>query len=208
MLRSILPSWSALGLALLYPALVLCSPAAALAETGGADADWYVVGSELAAHDRGFLDGPMVEPRPSLSVTTPESFDFVFNLGDEADGERVSFTAGRSLRLDSDGDTYTFLMSRSFGLETGTALTPSFTAGIGFTYLDQVPTVTRGLIDGSGSWQPAMQFGFGATYDLSASLAVTARYRALMLGGEALATSAKFDPRVTQDFMIGARLRF
>ena len=105
---------------------------------------------------------------------------------------------------------YTFLVNRSFDWSNGSPITPHFMAGLGMTYTDDqgVADLARRTADGRSSWQPTVQFGFGASYEVSTRWALVAHYRALIVGADTFVMDADQDSQFTQDFMIGARLRF
>jgi len=81
---------------------------------------------------------------------------------------------------------------------------------LGMTYTDDqgvADLAGRGAED-DATWRPAFQFGFGASYEISTNWALVAQYRALMVGAESFALDGDGDAGFTQNFMIGARIKF
>ena len=134
----------------------------------------------------------------------------MLTLSDDPDPERLRFTTGQSYALGGRSETYTFLVNRSFDWDTGSPITPHFMAGLGMTYTDDqgVADLARRLEDGASTWQPAVQFGFGASYEVFPGWAFVARYRALIVGADTLVIDSDQESQFTQDFMIGTRIRF
>lgn len=179
-------------------------------EKNGADATWYFIGDSNSPWAR--LDRNAREPFTSLGEVdeTAARHEFVLTLSDDPAPERLRFTVGQSLELSGRTETYTFLVNRSFDWTNDSPITPHFMAGLGMTYTDD-----QGVADLAGrgaeedaTWRPAFQFGFGASYELSTNWALVAQYRALMVGGEALTFDGDRDGTFTQNFMIGARIKF
>jgi opacity protein-like surface antigen len=175
-----------------------------------AEVTWYFIGDSNSPWAR--LDRDAREPFLTLGEAdgTAARHEFVLTLSDDPDPERLRFTAGQSLELSGRIETYTFLVNRSFDWSNDTPITPHFMAGLGMTYTDD-----QGVADLAGrgaeedaTWRPAFQIGFGASYELSTSWALVAQYRALMVGAESLTLDGDRDGAFTQNFMIGARIKF
>lgn len=137
----------------------------------------------------------------------PARHEFVLVLSDRPDAERVGLAAGQSLSITLPRDSYTFLVNRSVEVDLGTAITPHFMAGLGLTY--QVPSTDgTGIGSGADDWRPAFQIGVGASYDVTDQFAITARLRAFYLGADRLGERGAADDQFSQDFFVGARIRF
>lgn len=205
--RIAMPVLAALGAA----SLGVSEPRAQTApDTRDADATWYFIGDSNSPWAR--LDRDDRQPFLSLGEAdeTVARHEFVLTLSDDPDPERLRFTAGQSLELSGRTETYTFLVNRSFDWTNDSPITPHFMAGLGMTYTDD-----QGVADLAGrdqgddaTWRPAFQFGFGASYEVSTNWALVARYRALMVGAESLTLDGDADSGFTQNFMIGARIKF
>ncbi|WP_281685205.1 hypothetical protein [Thalassobaculum salexigens] len=181
-------------------------------ETGAAKdappAAWYVVGNfdrdDHTEIDRfvGFDDRRVLADEGTRGMGLGLTFS-------NAEAERtLSFTAP-STDLGGDAeDRFTFLVSGAYDWHTGTIVTPRFMAGVGVSYLDSNAVPTRLRQDGGagGEMAPAMQVGIGADVSLSASLDLSAEYRASVRG--AADSGVEQEPQLDQKFMIGARLRF
>ena len=179
-------------------------------ELNSADATWYFIGDSNSPWAR--LDRDAREPFLSLGEADELAarHEFVLTLSDDSNPERLRFTAGQSLALSGRTETYTFLVNRSFDWSNDSPITPHFMAGLGMTYTDDqgvADLAGRGAED-DATWRPAFQFGFGASYEMSTSWALVAQYRALMVGTESFALDNDSDGAFTQNFMIGARIKF
>lgn len=174
------------------------------------DATWYFIGDSNSPWAR--LDRDTREPYLSLDEADAgvPRHEFVLTLSDDPNPERLRFTAGQSLELAGRSETYTFLVNRSFDWSNDSPITPHFMAGLGVTYTDDqgVAALANRSDQGDGSWQPAFQFGFGASYEITTSWALVAQYRALIVGADALVLDGDTDRHFTQNFMIGARIKF
>jgi hypothetical protein len=173
-------------------------------------ATWYFIGD---------TDSPLArlgqrgrEPYLSLDAAdaAAPSYEFVLTLSDDSDPERLRFATGQSLDISGRSEKYTFLVSRSFDWHNASPITPHFMAGLGMTYTDDqgVAALVCRSQEGTSTWKPALQFGFGASYDISSSWALVAQYRALILGADTFVLDGEADSQFTQNFMIGARIRF
>ena len=100
------------------------------------------------------------------------------------------------------------LVNHSFNWQNDSPITPHFMAGLGLSYFD--PESGGGLLSptDAGSWKPAFQVGVGATYEASSNWAFTARYRAFYVSEDVPVTERELDGTLSQQFMIGARIRF
>jgi len=179
-------------------------------ELNSADATWYFIGDSNSPWAR--LDRDAREPFLSLGEADELAarHEFVLTLSDDSNPERLRFTAGQSLALSGRTETYTFLVNRSFDWSNDSPITPHFMAGLGMTYTDDqgvADLAGRGAED-DATWRPAFQFGFGASYEISTNWALVAQYRALMVGAESFALDGDGDAGFTQNFMIGARIKF
>ncbi|MBL6597561.1 MAG: porin family protein [Alphaproteobacteria bacterium] len=179
-------------------------------ELKSADATWYFIGDSNSPWAR--LDRDAREPFLSLGEADELAarHEFVLTLSDDSNPERLRFTAGQSLALSGRTETYTFLVNRSFDWSNDSPITPHFMAGLGMTYTDDqgvADLAGRGAED-DATWRPAFQFGFGASYEISTNWALVAQYRALMVGAESFALDGDGDAGFTQNFMIGARIKF
>lgn len=179
-------------------------------EPKSADATWYFIGDSNSPWAR--LDRDAREPFLSLGEADELAarHEFVLTLSDDSNPERLRFTAGQSLALSGRTETYTFLVNRSFDWSNDSPITPHFMAGLKMTYTDDqgvADLAGRGAED-DATWRPAFQFGFGASYEISTSWALVAQYRALMVGAESFALDGDGDAGFTQNFMIGARIKF
>jgi opacity protein-like surface antigen len=217
----------AVGAAALLAALVAPSSVDAQTTRQGQEArrgpDWYFVGGAASGEPGGF-EGP--SPRHGAPVgysggfapmiggfglsvgdDRPARHEFVLVLSNRPGADRVGLAAGQSLSITLPRDSYTFLVNRSIEVDLGTAITPHFMAGLGLTY--QVPG-TDGDNGGVGAddWRPAFQVGVGASYDVTDQFAITARLRAFYLGAERLGDGGAADDQFSQDFFVGARIRF
>jgi len=179
-------------------------------ELKSADATWYFIGDSNSPWAR--LDRDAREPFLSLGEADELAarHEFVLTLSDDSNPERLRFTAGQSLALSGRTETYTFLVNRSFDWSNDSPITPHLMAGLGMTYTDDqgvADLAGRGAED-DATWRPAFQFGFGASYEISTNWALVAQYRALMVGAESFALDGDGDAGFTQNFMIGARIKF
>ncbi|MDG2284813.1 MAG: hypothetical protein P8N43_04700 [Alphaproteobacteria bacterium] len=187
-------------------------------DTTSSEATWYFIGdtdSPLARlNQHGDGGGAQGGREPYLSLDAADaaapSYEFVLTLSDDSDPERLRFTTGQSLDISGRSEKYTFLVNRSFDWQNASPITPHFMAGLGMTYTDDqgVAALASRSREGASTWQPALQFGFGASYDLSSSWALVAQYRALILGADTFVLDGEADSQFTQNFMIGARIRF
>jgi hypothetical protein len=198
---------------LLFLALIGSSfgaPAARAQSDAAPEATWYFIGDTNSPWAR--LDRDSREPYLALEDLEGGAarHEFVLTLSDDPDPDRLRFTAGQSLALAGRSETYTFLVNRSFDWSTGSAITPHFMAGLGMTYTDDqgVAALASRSDEGDASWQPALQIGFGASYDISTNWALVAQYRALIVGADTLVMDGDKDGNFTQNFMIGARIKF
>lgn len=171
---------------------------------------WYFIGDTNSTWAR--LDRDAREPYLSLDDVDNGAarHEFVLTLSDGSDPERLRFTTGQSLELTGRSETYTFLINRSFDWSNSSPITPHFMAGLGMTFTDDqgVAALANRGKEGDASWQPAFQFGFGASYEISTSWALVAQYRALIVGADTLVLDGDSDRNFTQNFMIGARIKF
>ena len=186
------------------------APTARAQNVASAEATWYFIGDTNSPWAR--LDRDVREPYLSLEdegAGAPRH-EFVLTLSDDPDPEHLRFTAGQSLELGGRSETYTFLVNRSFDWSNESPITPHFMAGLGMTFTDDqgVAALANRGKEGDASWQPAFQFGFGASYEISTSWALVAQYRALIVGADTLVLDGDSDRNFTQNFMIGARIKF
>lgn len=175
-------------------------------------AEWYFVGgTSLVGETAIDLYHPTYDGQTVGGGAVPrygaERYEFVLTLSDSADPQDLTLSSGQSLAFSVPRDTYTFLVNRTMALDLGTAVTPHFMAGLGLTYQmpDREPAGRSPLRE---SWQPAFQFGVGASYDLTDSFAISARLRAFYLGGETSGEQGATEGQFSQDFFLGARLLF
>lgn len=204
-----MPVMSLIAFVLLV-SVVLSAAETRAEESKGAEATWYFIGDSNSPWAR--LDRGAREPFLSLDEVDDAAtrHEFVLTLSDDPDPERLRFTAGQSLALSGRTETYTFLVNRSFDWNNDSPITPHFMAGLGMTYTDDqgvADLAGRGAQD-DAAWRPAFQFGFGASYEMSTSWALVAQYRALMVGTESFTLDGDRDGAFTQNFMIGARIKF
>jgi hypothetical protein len=181
----------------------------ARAQTSGTtEPTWYFIGDTNSPWAR--LDREEREPYLSVEGAETPRHEFVLTLSDDPSPERLRFTAGQSLELSGRFETYTFLVNRSFDWNNDSPITPHFMAGLGMTYSDDqsVAALANQSGEGDNAWRPAFQFGFGASYEISTSWAVVARYRALVIGADTLTFDGDSDRHFTQNFMIGTRIEF
>jgi hypothetical protein len=192
-----------------FLAIAASSPTRAQ-DSASPEAIWYFIGDTDSPLAR--LDQRGREPYLSLDAAdaAAPSYEFVLTLSDDSDPERLRFTTGQSLDISGRSEKYTFLVNRSFDWHNASPITPHFMAGLGMTYTDEqgVAALASRSQEGASTWQPALQFGFGASYDISSSWALVAQYRALILGADTFVLDGEADSQFTQNFMIGARIRF
>jgi opacity protein-like surface antigen len=204
------PGYILLSCMVLLAGLALRASAVDAQSTKPAEAAWYFIGDSSSPWAR--LDQDGREPYFALSEMDSDAprHEFVLTLSDDPSPERLRFTTGQSLELAGRSETYTFLVNRSFDWNNETPITPHFMAGLGMTYTDDqgVAAQARRSDDQDASWQPAFQFGFGASYEISRSWALVAQYRALIVGADTLVLDGDKDHLFTQNFMIGARIKF
>jgi opacity protein-like surface antigen len=191
-------------------AVAFASPVAHAQNAGTPEATWYFIGDTNSPWAR--LDRDAREPHLSLDDVDAGAprHEFVLTLSDDPNPERLRFTTGQSLELAGRSETYTFLVNRSFDWSNDSPITPHFMAGLGMTYTDDqgVAALANRRHEGDASWQPAFQFGFGASYEISTNWALVAQYRALIVGADSLVLDGDKDRNFTQNFMIGARIKF
>lgn len=174
------------------------------------NSSWYFVGDTDSKWSGAAPSGR----DPFLTLNEADAgaprYEFVLTLSDDPDPEQLRFTTGQSYALEGRSEMYTFLVNRSFDWDNDSPITPHFMAGLGMTYTDDqgVADLARRTDFEASAWQPAFQFGFGASYEISTSWALVARYRALLLGADTLVSDREQDSQFTQDFMIGGRIRF
>jgi opacity protein-like surface antigen len=199
------PRFPIIAFAVVAAVSILDVPALAQ-EADSKEATWYFIGDSNSQWSR-------TDREPFLSLGEQEAtvsrHEFLLTLSDDANPERLRFTAGQSLDLTGRNETYTCLVNRSFDWSNASPITPHFMAGVGMTYTDdQGAANLTGGDTGEATWRPALQFGFGASYAISTSLALVAQYRALMVGTDSLNLDGDTDRGFTQNFLIGARLNF
>lgn len=176
---------------------------------------WYIVGS---------FDHPTAPQRRAgagraddlLAVDDLMSrqlrIDFNYGGGDQANV--LSITEGESGQgatgLSGTGG-YTMMFTGSYGLRTGTSITPRVSAGVGLSSrIDGggggvgLPSQNPGRADAVA---PAFQLGLGADYEVTDNWAFSAEYRAFYEGATESETRT-FDPRLSQQFTVGAKIRF
>lgn len=217
----------AVAAAALLAAVAAPSPVDAQTTRQGQDArrgpDWYFVGGAATGEAGGFggrfprhaslVDysggfAPMTgEFGLSVGDDRPARHEFVLVWSDRSGSDRLGLATGQSLSITLPRDSYTFLVNRSIEVDLGTAITPHVMAGLGLTY--QVPGA-EGANGGVGTddWRPAFQVGVGASYDVTDRFAITARLRAFYLGADRMGDGAAADDQFSQDFFVGARIRF
>lgn len=196
---------------MLAAALSLHMTGMALAEDAATtDSNWYFIGDSDSPLAR--LDERLRDPFLTSEIADAGAprYEFVLTLSDDSDPDRLRFTSGQSYGISGRSEMYTFLLNRSFDFVNDSPITPHFMAGLGMTYIDDLGVANLAQRSGRGNaaWKPAMQFGVGASYDISSSWALTAQYRAFFVGTDAFVTDDQRDGLFSQDFMIGARLRF
>lgn len=195
---------------LVIAALSVSAASAHAQDATSGEATWYFIGDSNSQWSR--FDRDSREPFVSLGDLdgTATRREFVLTLIEDPDPERLRFTAGQSLGLAGRGETYTFLVNRSFDWTNSSPITPHFMAGLGMTYTDDqgVANQARQSDAAEPSWRPAFQFGFGASYEISTRWSLVAQYRALVVGADSFNLDGDTDRGFTQNFMIGARINF
>jgi len=199
-------------------AALVVHPAAASDETAADDATWYFIGESNAPSTQFDPRFDSASREPFLTLDDADAaaprYEFVLTLSDDSNPDRLRFTSGQSQGLAGQSEMYTFLVNRTFDWTNESPITPHFMAGLGmtYTYTDDQGVADLAQRSGGGdqsSWKPAFQFGVGASYEISPSWALTARYRALFVGSDPRTFDEDgSDALFTQDFMIGAQIRF
>ena len=170
---------------------------------------WYVVAAfEPQSPTRGTAAGGANGQSLSVDALMSQSLEIDFNYGRGNEPGVITFSDGTGILGPSTG-AYTVMLSGSYDVSTGTALTPRVLAGVGVSSLDG--TAGIGLpkqdLTRSDDLTPTFQFGVGADYAISDNWAFTAEYRAFYQGGSERETEP-VDPQVSQRFTIGAKIRF
>ena len=203
------------GLRLLAVALVMCAlPAGASANEAGAAGDtspWYVVGEiefqpstrfDVGTRDDGLQVNDLMSRRLAVD----------FNYGGQGHANVLSITEGGRIGSPGPGREtggYEVMFSGSYDVRTGTAITPRISAGIGMVSRQdsggrRVPSADPTRAD---DVVPALELGLGADYAVTETWGFSADYRAFYHGASNTETGP-VDPQVSQQFTVGAKIRF
>lgn len=180
---------------------------------GSGGAPWYIVGAfdRPTAPERRLGAG---QPNDRLAVDDLMSrqlrIDFNYGGGDHANVlSIIESESGQGASGLSGTGGYTMMFTGSYGLRTGTAITPRVSAGVGLSSRVEgggvgLPSQDLGRADAVA---PAFQLGLGADYEVTDNWAFSAEYRAFYEGATESETRT-FDPRLSQQFTVGAKIRF
>lgn len=174
------------------------------------DAQWYLTGDMLDTDHLSFAANQKNVDLSYDPVARSTRVEMGLTFSNSSDVERIGFANGQSIDLETADDSYTFLVSGAYDVDTGTSFTPHFMAGLGLSYsdLDNEGTDLGLLPSELSRLKPALQMGMGATYSVNEAFAFSASYRAFFLGDQLFDTALDTERTLTHNFMLGAKIKF
>lgn len=195
--------------AFVMAALLPVHAALALEPLSDADpAPWYVVGNVWGPVGGEKAAAGAEDDRLVVDDLMSRQLRIDFNYGAGEQPSVLSFSEdGRIGGLGTGA--YTLMFSGSYDVRTGTAITPRISAGVGVaSRFDGVGLGIPGQDPSrADDMAPAFQLGLGADYAVSDNWAFSAEYRAFYEGASET-EAGPVDPRVSQQFTVGAKIRF
>jgi outer membrane autotransporter protein len=135
-----------------------------------------------------------------------------FNYGGRGAANVLSITEGSGIGSSASGretGEYELMVSGSYDMRNGTAITPRISAGVGMSSHRDGGGLGVPSADPSRAADiaPALELGLGADYAVSESWGFSAEYRAFYHGASDT-EAGQIDPQISQRFTIGAKIRF
>ncbi len=150
---------------------------------------WYVLGGGLDAEATG----------------DPMRLGFTYSNTDNPDRFQIMPNAGALTGLDGHN---TIFVDGSYDWDVDLPIVPHVTAGLGLTYLDRGGASIAGRSEDDTGVSTVFRVGLGASYRLGESWSLTAEYAAAYLGADRDVSLVDLDRGITQNFTIGAKIRF
>ena len=150
---------------------------------------WYFLGGNL----------------DTLERNAPLQLGFTYSNTSNPDRFQITPHVGAVAGLDAHNAIF---VDGSYDWDVDLPIVPHVTAGLGLTYLDRGGSAVSRFSEEDAGLSPVFRVGLGASYRLGRSWSLTAEYAAAYLGSDRDQSLADLDRGITQNFTIGAKIRF